>query len=81
MQRERGCVEGTGELGETAGQPLDSLSAAQSPNQDQVRKKMVRALRRWLEANQLFAIVTGVLGALIALSMLLVLGGYLIVTR
>jgi hypothetical protein len=42
---------------------------------------MVRALRRWLEANQLLAIVTGVLGALIALSMLLVLGGYLIVTR
>jgi hypothetical protein len=42
---------------------------------------MVRALRRWLEANQLFAIVTGVVGALVVLSMLLVLGGYLIVTR
>jgi uncharacterized membrane protein len=38
-------------------------------------------LRRWLEANQLFAIVTGVVGALIALSMLLVLGGYLLVAR
>lgn len=37
---------------------------------------MVRALRRWLEANELFAIVTGVLMVL-----LLVLGGYLIVTR
>jgi hypothetical protein len=42
---------------------------------------MVRALRRWLEANQLFAIVSGVVGGLVLLSMLLVLGGYLIVTR
>jgi hypothetical protein len=42
---------------------------------------MVKALRRWLEANELFAIVTGVIGALVVLSMLLVLGGYLIVTR
>jgi hypothetical protein len=42
---------------------------------------MVKVLRRWLEANELFAIVTGVLGALVVLSMLLVLGGYLIVTR
>jgi hypothetical protein len=40
---------------------------------------MVRALRRWLEANELFAIVTGVVGALVVL--LLVLGGYPIVTR
>jgi hypothetical protein len=29
----------------------------------------------------LFAIVTGVVGALVVLSLLLVLGGYLIVTR
>jgi hypothetical protein len=42
---------------------------------------MVKALRRWLEANQLFAIVTGVVGSLVVLSMLLVLGGYLFVTR
>ena len=28
---------------------------------------MVKALRRWLEANQLLAIITGVVGALIAL--------------
>jgi len=42
---------------------------------------MVKALRRWLEANELFAIVTGVVGALVALSMLLVFGGYLIVAR
>jgi hypothetical protein len=42
---------------------------------------MVSALRRWLEANQLLAIVTAVVGALIVLSMLLVFGGYLIVTR
>ena len=42
---------------------------------------MVKALRRWLEANQLLAIVTGVVGALVVLSMLLVFGGYLFVTR
>ena len=42
---------------------------------------MVRALRRWLEANQLFTIITGVLGALVLLSLLLVFGGYLLVTR
>lgn len=32
---------------------------------------MVKPLRRWLEANELFAIVTGVVGALLLLSMLL----------
>jgi len=42
---------------------------------------MVKVQRRWLEANELFAIVTGVLAALVVLSMLLVLGGYQIVTR
>lgn len=42
---------------------------------------MVKALRQWLEANQLPAIVAGVIGALLVLSLLLVLGGYLIVTR
>jgi len=44
---------------------------------------MVKALRRWLEANELLAIVTGVVGALVVLSLVLVLvlGGYLIVTR
>jgi hypothetical protein len=41
---------------------------------------MVKALRRWLEANELFAIVTAVLCTLVLLSLLLVLGGYLIVT-
>jgi hypothetical protein len=42
---------------------------------------MVRALRRWLEANELPAIIIGVLGALVLLSTLLVVGGYLLVTR
>jgi len=42
---------------------------------------MVKALRRWLEANELFAIVTAVVGTLIVLSMLRVMGGYLFVTR
>ena len=42
---------------------------------------MVRALRRWLEANELLAIITGVICTLAVLSMLLVFGGYLLVTR
>jgi hypothetical protein len=42
---------------------------------------MVKALRRWLEANELLAIITAVVGTLIVLSLLLVLGGYLIVAR
>ena len=40
---------------------------------------MVKALERWLEANGLFAIAAGVLGTLLMISVLLVLGGYLIV--
>jgi hypothetical protein len=42
---------------------------------------MVKALRRWLEANELLAIITAVAGVLVVLSLLMVLGGYLIVTR
>ncbi len=42
---------------------------------------MVNALRRWLEAHDLLAIVIGVLGAIALLSTLLVVGGYLLVTR
>ena len=42
---------------------------------------MVKALRRWLEANELLAIITGVVGTLSVLSLLLVFGGYWIVTR
>jgi len=42
---------------------------------------MVKALRRWLEANELFAIITAVLCTLVLLSLLMVLGGYLAVTH
>jgi hypothetical protein len=42
---------------------------------------MVKAIRQWLEANELPVIIAGVLGALVGLSMLLVLGGYFMVTR
>jgi len=51
----------------------------QSRVQIKIGLSMVKALRRWLEANGLFAIVTR-RGrcALILLSMLLVLGGYLV---
>jgi hypothetical protein len=40
---------------------------------------MVKALRRWLEANGLLAIAIGVVGAMLFISMILVFGGYLIV--
>jgi hypothetical protein len=65
--------------GGTAYPPLDTLSAPPGANQDRVR--MVKAIRQWLEANELPVIIAGVLGALVALSMLLVLGGYFMVTR
>jgi hypothetical protein len=42
---------------------------------------MVKALRRWLEANELFAIITAVLCTLVLLSLLIVLGGYFFATR
>ena len=42
---------------------------------------MVKALRRWVEANGLLAISLGVLGAVTALSVLLVVGGYFIASR
>ncbi len=42
---------------------------------------MVKALRRWVETNGLLAISLGVLGAVTALSVLLVVGGYFIASR
>jgi hypothetical protein len=41
---------------------------------------MVKALRQWLEAHELPAIIAGVLSVIVLLSVLLVVGGYLIVT-
>jgi len=42
---------------------------------------MGKALRQWLESHELPAIVAGVVGVLVVLSLLMVLGGYLFVTR
>lgn len=42
---------------------------------------MARALRQWLEAHELPAIIVAVLGGVFLLSTLLVMGGYLIATR
>ena len=42
---------------------------------------MVKALRQWVETNGLLAISLGVLGAVTALSVLLVVGGYFIASR
>ena len=43
--------------------------------------RMGNALQRWLDSHGLFAIAAGVLGVIAALSVLLVLGGYLFVAR
>lgn len=42
---------------------------------------MVKALRQWLESHELLAIIAAVLGTVTLLSVLLVVGGYLFVTR
>jgi hypothetical protein len=59
---------------------LDSLPARPWANQDRSGSGMVKALRQWLESHQLPAIIAGVLGVIIMLSVLLVVGGYLLVT-
>jgi hypothetical protein len=41
---------------------------------------MARALRQWLETHELPAIIAAVLGVIVALSLLLVVGGYFLVT-
>jgi hypothetical protein len=41
---------------------------------------MARALRQWLADHELPAIIAAVLGAVVALSALMVVGGYLAVT-
>ncbi|WP_074825466.1 MULTISPECIES: hypothetical protein [Bradyrhizobium] len=59
---------------------MDSLPARRSANQDQVRTAMARALRQWLETHELAAIIAAVLGVIVSLSLLLVVGGYFLVT-
>jgi hypothetical protein len=41
---------------------------------------MVRALRNWLEASNLPTIIAGVLAVLVGIAMVLVVGGYYLVT-
>ena len=41
---------------------------------------MARALREWLETHELPAIIAAVLGVIVSLSLLLVVGGYFLVT-
>jgi hypothetical protein len=41
---------------------------------------MVRALQQWLETHELPAIIAAVLGVILALSALIVVGGYFVVT-
>jgi hypothetical protein len=41
---------------------------------------MVKALRQWLDTHELPAIITAVVGVVVALSVLMVVGGYLAVS-
>ena len=66
-------------FGETADGRFDRLIAVPRSNQVELASAMVKALRRWLESNGLFAIAAGVLGTILLISILLVFGGYLIV--
>ncbi len=42
---------------------------------------MVKALRNWLDTHGLLAIIAGVFGVIMLLSLILVVGGYWLVTR
>ena len=41
---------------------------------------MVKALRQWLDTHELLAIIAAVVGVVVALSVLMVVGGYLAVS-
>jgi hypothetical protein len=41
---------------------------------------MVKALRNWLDTHELPAIIAGVLGVVLLLSLIFVVGGYWVVT-
>ena len=49
-------------------------------SQNRVRGAMVRALQQWLDSHELPAIIAAVFGVIIALSVLIVVGGYLVMT-
>jgi hypothetical protein len=75
--RGRICGVWRGETGRTV---FNSLPAVRSANQDGAKVGLERSLRRWLDSHGLFAITATVLGIIIALALLLVVGGYLYVT-
>jgi hypothetical protein len=55
------------------------IVCAQGAGQIKIRGAMVKALRQWLDSHELPAIITAVLGVVIALAVLIVVGGYLVV--
>jgi hypothetical protein len=56
----------------------NSLHARCGANQDQVKTMMGRALQRWLDSHGLLAIAGAVLGIALALSVTMVVVGYLV---
>ena len=69
-------------MAKAAGIGRNWIACPQGAGQIKIRSGsgMVRALRQWLESHELPAIIAGVLGLIIMLSVRLVVGGYLLVT-
>lgn len=51
------------------------------PNGAVYKRLMVKALQNWLNNHELPAIIAGVLGVVVLLSLVLVVGGYWLVAR
>jgi hypothetical protein len=69
--RQRYFIEGDRSL-------WNSLHSGCGANQDQVKAMMGRALQRWLDSHGLLAIAGAVLGIALALSVTMVVVGYLV---
>jgi hypothetical protein len=67
-------------LGGTAGQWFARLSKRGGQIKLDADPAMVKALRNWLESHELFGIIAAALGVILLLSVILVIGGYMIVT-
>jgi hypothetical protein len=67
-------------LGGTAGRWFAKLPERGGQIKLDTDPAMVKALRNWLESHELFAIIAAVLGVILLLSVVLLIGGYMVVT-
>jgi hypothetical protein len=61
---------------ETAGRVLDTLAAAQTTFNSSGGFSMEKALRNWLDSHGLPAIIGAVMGIIVAIAVVLVVGGF-----